>query len=86
MVIVGDTFSRIIEQFCESGGSIHHVNCTVIMYMSLYTVVLLADAEPMSWAINTSFIKVVTILVVMLPLSLLRNIAMLEKVSLYLLT
>ena len=36
--------------------------------------------EPWSWAINTSLIKVVTIVTIMLPLSLLRNIAMLEKV------
>ena len=58
VVIVGDTLSRIVEEFF-----------------------VLADSDPPGWAISTSLIKTVTILLIMLPLSLLRNIAMLEKFS-----
>ena len=43
--------------------------------------VVLADSDPPGWAISTSLIKTITILLIMLPLSLLRNIAMLEKVG-----
>ena len=55
----------------------HHVTPT-----SHPAAVLSFGSDPPSWAVDTTLIKVVAIVMVMLPISLLRNIAMLEKVRL----
>lgn len=42
-----------------------------------------ADVDQWQWLVDTRLIKVVMIILVMLPISLLRNISMLEKVNHY---
>ena len=58
-----------------------HPHTTLTHTLTHSHTVVLADSDPPGWAISTSLIKTVTILLIMLPLSLLRNIAMLEKVG-----
>ena len=83
IIIVGDTGTRVISGICEQ---IAHIECYVHVPLCwslsppINMPVLISNTSPPTILVTPAFIKAVCILLVMLPVSLFRNISSLEKV------
>ena len=81
VVIVGDTFSRLFEQIGKVNRSLLSCVClTEIGFIMLSAFLLNRELPPALAEPRSIIIKIIAVILVMMPLSMVRRISKLEKV------